>query len=54
MQGLTLAAITASEKHTLMLDPTQIMLDDIESQQSHSSMKSGSRVLGHSAFSRVY
>ena len=41
MQGLSIAAITATEKHTLMLD-------DIKS-QSHSSAKSKSRLTSHSA-----
>ena len=36
MQGLTLAAITASQKHTLMLD-------NVKSWQNHSSTKSRSR-----------
>ena len=42
------AAITASEEGILMLDLTSIMLDDVKSKQSHFSMKSKSKALGHS------
>ena len=41
MQGLTLTAITISEKCTLMLDSTKIMEDEVKSQQSHSSANLG-------------
>ena len=49
MQGLTFAAITASEKHTLMLDSTYIIQDSTKNNQSHSSAKSRSRAWGHNA-----
>ena len=44
MQDLTLIALTTTDKYTLMLDSTWITLDDVKSLQSHSSMKSRSRV----------
>ena len=49
MQGLTLAAIIASEKSTFngTLDLNNARLH-VKSQQSHPSMKSRSRALGHS------
>ena len=49
MQGLTLAAITTSEKQTLMLDNINNARLNVKSQQSHSSAKSGSKAPGHSA-----
>ena len=50
MQGLTHATITTSEKCTFnaRLNVKSARLD-VKSQQSHSSMKSRSRVLGRSA-----
>ena len=49
MQGLALAAITASEKHILMLDDVYNARLDVKSKQSHSSTKFRSRAPGHSA-----
>ena len=43
MQSLTIAAITATEKHTLMLDSMYMLNHD-----SHLSAKSRSRAPGHS------
>ena len=58
MQGLTLTAITASEKYTLMLDDVIDARLGVKSWQSHSSTKCRSRTPVHNAclksLSRTY
>ena len=49
MQGLTLAAIIASEKHALVLDDVTNARLVVKLKHNHSSTKSRSRAQGHIA-----